>query len=696
MMIDAVTLALIKKLGGGGGGGDTNVIEHIKVNGVEQEVVDKTVCLTVITNAVNDLLNYYTKTETYTKAEVDALISAIVTLDFKAVDALPTENISRTTIYLVPKSDTEERNIKDEYINLTGTSSGWEKIGDTRIDLSGYVTTESLNSILSNYVTSANLTTVLNDYVTTVGLSTILNSYYNKTDVDGLLNGKVNTDNVLQSNIDLNTIYTSGFYYLDSSNHQNVPPNIPTQDTNLLVIKGYRYATQIYVDRINSRLYFRTGTGIGTSGASWGTWQKQPTESEVSTGFSTINESLNDIRQKTPEVLGIHIDGDISDPASKVTYLLDAKGLRPAKMNYSTGKFDYGSFASKWFVKDCKPCILAQAGYVMKYLDPNDFTKDVDGNTVAIDAGLVGANVMIEHPKTWLKIVPDLNDASSADIFVSPVKIDADYKDFPYIDYLGYHKEKFYMPAYYGCLIDNVMRSLSGQQISNKLTATQEITYCKANGNGWNLIESGKIMLINFLLILMGKSTDIKTVFGQGLHTGGSEAINNNFRTGIHDKKGMFYGTNSGAISDGNYENASKIFGTENYYGFAWCRYLGDMLINGVRRVKMCYGNEDGSTTFDYNTTGDGYVNVGATPSGTNGGFINKMIFTALGMFSKESTGTENQHYCAGQWFNNSIVALALRGGASNYGSRVSPFCVSLNTPASDAWWALAAAPSYT
>ena len=114
-----------------------------------------------ITNLVNDLVNYYKKTETYTQTEVDALISAIVTLDIKVVATLPTTDISRTTIYLVPSADPQTTNIKDEYINIDGTSAGWELIGSTAVDLSDYVTDTDLATALADYTTTANLTTLL-------------------------------------------------------------------------------------------------------------------------------------------------------------------------------------------------------------------------------------------------------------------------------------------------------------------------------------------------------------------------------------------------------------------------------------------------------------------------------------------------------------------------------------------------------
>jgi len=111
-----------------------------------------------INNLVNDLANYYKKSETYTQAEIDTRIAAITTLDIQAVNALPTEDISTTTIYLVPKQTPSSQDVKDEYINLDGTTAGWEHIGTTEIDLSNYVTTSDLTTALQSYVLASQLT----------------------------------------------------------------------------------------------------------------------------------------------------------------------------------------------------------------------------------------------------------------------------------------------------------------------------------------------------------------------------------------------------------------------------------------------------------------------------------------------------------------------------------------------------------
>lgn len=100
-----------------------------------------------ITNTVNNLTNYYLKSELYTKSEVDNLISAISTMSLEVVQTLPTEDISTTTIYLLPKQSAGTQNVYDEYIYL---NNSWELIGNTEIDLSSYYTKTEVDNALSD------------------------------------------------------------------------------------------------------------------------------------------------------------------------------------------------------------------------------------------------------------------------------------------------------------------------------------------------------------------------------------------------------------------------------------------------------------------------------------------------------------------------------------------------------------------
>lgn len=110
-----------------------------------------------ITNTVNNLTNYYLKSETYTKDEVTALIGAIQQFHYEIVQELP-QTGTNNILYLVPKAESQTQNVYDEYVYANNT---WEKIGDTEIDLSNYVTTTDLNTALASYTTTADLTTLL-------------------------------------------------------------------------------------------------------------------------------------------------------------------------------------------------------------------------------------------------------------------------------------------------------------------------------------------------------------------------------------------------------------------------------------------------------------------------------------------------------------------------------------------------------
>ena len=418
-------------------------------------------------------------------------------------------------------------------------------------------------------------------------------------------------------------------------------------------------------------------------------------------GLKTATEDIAAILSgQRVKIYGFHIDGNESDPDSMITYLEDAVGMTPAGMDYANGVFNYGSWGDVWFVKECRPCILKQDGSAQCYLNPNNYAEDVDGNAVTIDENLTGANVMVEFPKIWMKVVPD-TDNKSGSVYISNIQVDSGYHDYPYIDYRGRHQEHFYMAAYNSSVLSgaNVLRSLSGQT-TTKLktqTAATEISWAEANGSGWSTEHAGQVMLINFLLMLIGKSTNTQSVFGEGLHTSGSETVNNSFPTGVHNTKGLFYGTNSGAAA--TYTNAVKVFGIENWYGFQWRRYRGDILDSGVLKIKLCYGTEDGSTTHNFNTDGTGYRTVtNGAPSGMNGQYISQMTFDDGGMYAKTANNSDagtNKAYCDGYWFAGSGVQFARRGGHSNYGALVGAFYVDRYYVAGFAYWGLGAALSY-
>ena len=97
-----------------------------------------------ITKAVSDLANYYLKSETLSKTEINALVSAIPKFTISVVSSLPTSNISETTVYLV-KSGTGG-NLYTEYIRV---NNAWEILGSQKVDLTGYAKLTDIPTKLS-------------------------------------------------------------------------------------------------------------------------------------------------------------------------------------------------------------------------------------------------------------------------------------------------------------------------------------------------------------------------------------------------------------------------------------------------------------------------------------------------------------------------------------------------------------------
>lgn len=110
-----------------------------------------------ITRTVGDLANYYLKSETLTKTEINALVSAIPKFAIQVVNSLPTTDISTTTVYLL-KSGIES-DLYTEYIYVNGN---WEVLGSQRVDLTGYATENWVNIQLSAYLKSNELASAIN------------------------------------------------------------------------------------------------------------------------------------------------------------------------------------------------------------------------------------------------------------------------------------------------------------------------------------------------------------------------------------------------------------------------------------------------------------------------------------------------------------------------------------------------------
>ena len=411
------------------------------------------------------------------------------------------------------------------------------------------------------------------------------------------------------------------------------------------------------------------------------------------TGFyntSTLNETVG-IKCKDYNLYGFKLDQNESNPASMITYLSDCDNAiyKSAYMNYSTDTFDYGDWGNAWFIKKLKPCMLKYDGTVDYELNPNDYTKKLDGTDSDVANDSYGGNAMAGIPKVYWKIVD--NGDNTANIYFCNKKLDDDFVCWSHIDNNGNEIDYCYMPIYTGSVVSDKLRSLSGKAPINSQSSTSEITYAKANNLTSDTIWYTEVfsdrMLINLLLLLIGKSTDTQTIFGNGHYTGGNSA-SSNIASGTMNTKGLFYGTNGTG-------KGVKVFGMEHWWGNQWKRVAGWIYDNGTQKIKMTYGQSDGSTVDGFNTDGTGYIVIpNSTPSGSSDGYISKVQFNENGLIPTTVNGSQTTYYCDGICLKNSQINYAIVGGASNNGHYVGSFCSYLYYLVSYKAWNISAALS--
>lgn len=373
-------------------------------------------------------------------------------------------------------------------------------------------------------------------------------------------------------------------------------------------------------------------------------------------------------------LLGYRINKADSNPATRVEYLEMAAGLTPAKMNYTTGQFEYGGFSNFWFITDNKPYMVKYDGTVDYQLDPNDYSKKADGTASDVSNTSYGGNAMAKIPLVWLY---QYEESGYEYCYICNIQLNSNFKAYAHTRSNGSIMEYKWLSCFESGLVSGKARSIKGLTPMNTQTGTNEISYSTANGSLWYTRAWCDRNLINALLTLISKSDNSQASFGNGHYTGGSSA-SSLIATGTIYNKGQFYGTNGTGV-------AVKVFHLENWWGNIWERIAGCMHVGGKIKIKP-YPT--------YNTSGDGYIDTNVSMSGTSGGYISTTKMTEYGRLPVVMAGSDSTYTCDGGWYNASQTDYALAGGCCYYGLLVGASCLYLASLVSSSYWNFGAALS--
>lgn len=347
-------------------------------------------------------------------------------------------------------------------------------------------------------------------------------------------------------------------------------------------------------------------------------------------------------------VYGIKIDTTNPNPETALTYTDDAIGFTPAKMNFTTDSFEYGSWQDKFPFNQIKPCVLKD-GVVNYYLNPNDYTKKIDGANADITSGNDG-DVMVEFPKIWWKFETIGNDLY---IRYSNMKVDDEFKCLAHTRGTA-EKEVVYIASYLGHSLSTNLRSLSGKLPTSDLNLATCRIQAKARGYSYEQMAYYQLLMLQVLYAIMFKNLDSQTALGRGF----TQANATLAPTGESNTKGMFYGENSGKLQ-------MKFCGIEDFYGNAEC-WIDGLVVNSARQILI--GNEN------FSNAGTGYTNYQQGASSNISGFIRAVQGgTETGFIIKSvATGGGNTYYSDYGDLNASSVPTS--GGAGNEGGGAGVF----------------------
>lgn len=351
------------------------------------------------------------------------------------------------------------------------------------------------------------------------------------------------------------------------------------------------------------------------------------------------------------ELYGYKIDRKDPNPQTRVSYFEMASGKRPAFWNYTNGYFDEGDWAHAFFMKNSFPCMVKDDGTMDYKLDPNNYLLKIDGTSSDITNTEYLGSAMVAFPTIWIKRWQDENYLYC---LITDKKPEDDEKN-EFHAYMhtredGTVAEYKYIAMYMPTLYTNKYRALSGTTVTASNTFEDELRYASNIGKGWGLFSVSDWATLNDLLTLISKSDNFQQSFGYGYV--GASALNTSSDGGAIYYGGPFY--NSAALATNSWQ---KVFHLHNLYGNHMTRLAGIVYDTGALKIKPYP---------PYNITGEEYIDLEITLTGTSDAYINDSKMTEYGRFPISTGGSETTYECDAVEYSNTVLAIGATRGLYN------------------------------
>lgn len=386
------------------------------------------------------------------------------------------------------------------------------------------------------------------------------------------------------------------------------------------------------------------------------------------------------------EVYGFIEHMNVLSPTERIEYIGANAGYTPLTVNKTTGEANYGSWANFPVLVGNKPWMVRSDGTPDYRLDETDYTKKEDGTASDVANTAYDGGAFAWIPKIYKQEYMLGNDRvvkfsmSKRDGFEAVGFIAPDNKEL----------EGVWIPMFYGSIVEEKMKSISGVQPCYNNATAAEKTAIDAFGERAKFFGGPIVQTLTDLLIMFGKSTNSQAVYGNGNMSGydTSLAPTNGVKQNAVVGGGQFYGT-----SDGKSLNKilhSIVLGTWQQ----WMRDPYTLLVNGRYKVSKNYAYD--LTGATYHDTGISLPKVLKEDGSQNTGIFYPHKYQTVPGFGavpvhpcKGSTSTGG---CDGLWQNVEITAVALRFGACGSGTSDGLRFLVVDCPAAHAYWSIGAA----
>ena len=390
----------------------------------------------------------------------------------------------------------------------------------------------------------------------------------------------------------------------------------------------------------------------------------------------TLEEVLGII--KSESVYGFIEHNAILAPGQRIEYIGANKNYTPITVTKGGG-YSLGSWVDFPWLKANKPYMVRSDGTADYRLNENDYTKREDGTASDV------ANADYDGGAfAWAQKIYKKEYTSGDDRYVLFRFEKADgFEPVGFIDSDNNELEGVWIPMFYGSIIKDKMKCISGNQPVYNKNTTEEKSAIDAVGTRARFFGGPIVSTLIDLMLMFGKNCNLQEVYGTGNCNGYDQSQEPTYgvKRNAVVNGGQFYGTNDGRSLNKIFH--SIVLGSYNQ----WMRDPYVICVNGELKV---------SKNYTYDISGASYESTGIkyTIGDTNWHYPHRYVsvpgYGAVAeMPFNGSTATGG---CDGIIINKNITAVSLAFGNCRNGLDAGPRTRYLSVVAGDANWNLGAA----